>query len=140
MKYEERVVPPLSWWLAGLGLVVSVAVAVFAYVELWLAILLVALAGVATVVALLGYTLRIRVGDDGLRVGRHLLEPEYIASVEAVEELPGMGEHDSFLILRPYCKQQVRVVLDDPADPHPAWFVSTRNGERLAEAIQGLVR
>ena len=33
-------------------------------------------------------------------------------------------------------KVLVRVDLNDPADPHPYWLVSTRHPERLADALR----
>ena len=42
----------------------------------------------------------------------------------------------SYLLTRPYVKQLVRIEVNDPADPHPAWLVSTRHPRRLAAVAE----
>jgi len=42
----------------------------------------------------------------------------------------------AFVVLRPWIRGAVLVVLDDPADPTPYWVVSTRHPERLVRALR----
>lgn len=139
MTYEERIPVPVWWWLAGLFLLASLAVAVYAYVEVWLASMVLVVAAIVIAVGLLGYSLRIRVADGVLTVGRNRLEGEYVADAEPLDTMPtGREGQDDFLLTRPFVRQLVRVVLDDPADPHPAWLVSTRRPAELVEAIRSI--
>lgn len=139
MTYEERIPVPWLWWLFGAGVVASVALATFVYVEAWQSITLVILAAVLIVVALLSYTMRIRVADGVLTVGRHQLEGEYVAEAVPVEHDGGASvDRDAFFLTRPWVKGLVRVVLDDPADPHPSWLVSSRRPDELAAAVNAM--
>ena len=49
---------------------------------------------------------------------------------------PG-ADHRAFLFTRPFIRDVVKVTLDDPADPHPYWLVSTRDAAALAAALTG---
>ena len=139
MTYEERLRVPLWWWLVGAGLVLSVLLAVYAFLDAWLTVTLVALAAAIVVVGLLSWTLRIRVDEQGLQVGRHLLETAYIGDAETAEgDISAATDADSFILTRPFVPRKVRVRIDDDADPHPAWLISTRNPTRLVEAIRAI--
>lgn len=139
MTFQERLRVPWLWWLIALGLIASLALAVFAYVDLWIAVTLVVVASLALVTGLLSYTLRICVADGTLTVGRNTLQGRYIADA-VVDELQLRGPDDErcHLVLRPYVQQKVRIILDDPADPHPAWIVSTRRPDELAAAVRAI--
>lgn len=145
VTFEEHVRVPWTWWLVGLGLIASLAVAVFAYVEVWIASLFLAVTAIALIVGLLLYTLRISFDGKALRAGRNVLEAEYISGAEAFEGddarrvLGSEADQRDFLVTRPHATGVVRVALDDPADPHPAWLVSTRRPTELAEAINAQV-
>lgn len=129
----------MYWWIIGFGLVVSVFLAVFAYVELWLTATLVILSAILVVVGLLGFTLHIKVTQDELIVGSHVLEAAYIGGAEIVEgDVRAATDAESFMLTRPYAKQKVRVAINDAADPHPAWLVSTKHPQALVAAIRRL--
>lgn len=139
MTFEERILAPIWWWLAGLGIVASVALAVFAYVEPWQAIVLVSLSAVVVLVGLWALTMRVRVGHGALVVGRFRLEAEYIAGAAATDRDGGAAiDRHAFFLTRPFAKHLVRVTLDDPADPHTAWLISTNRPDDLASAIEAL--
>lgn len=144
VTYEERIPVPWLWWLCALGLLTTLALAVFAYVDPWVGVLFTLFTGAALVVLLLSYTQRIRVADGVLLVGRNRLEAQYIGEVralvgaEAQRALGPGADQRNFLITRPFVRDLVRVGIDDPADPHPAWLVSTRRAEDLAENLRGL--
>jgi hypothetical protein len=144
VAYQERIPAPVVWWIIGLGVVASMSVAVFAYVDVWIGVVFTVLAVAAVVVGLLAYTLRIVVDDGVLAVGRNRLEGRYIAGAVALEgtdaerALGPAADRRSFLATRPYVRSIVRVELDDPADPHPAWLVGSRRPNELAAAVRGI--
>lgn len=147
VAYEERLGLPWWWWLVGALLVASLAVAVFAYVpfEVGIAITIFFLVGIGAV--LYGYgRLDVRVDDDGLSVGRNAIAAEWIAGAEALEGAQAVSalgpeaEVRDFLRTRPYIPDLVRIRIDDPADPHPHWMVSTRRPQELAGAINAMSR
>lgn len=146
VAYTERLRVPPWWWLVVLFLVLSAAVAVFAYAPVPVGIAITLMFLVVLGGILIGYgRLGIEVDDQSLLVGRNRLGGHWIADVEPLEGVDaagamgtGAGRRD-FLVTRPYIRGVVRVRLDDPADPHPHWVISTRRPDELAEAIRGIV-
>ena len=145
MEYDERLSPPIRWWLIGLILVAS----------LWLAVAVAAPAAVAAVVALVSLIVlavlltsvgsaRVRVRDGWLVAGRARIQAGHLGPVTALsgEETRRVAGRDAdaraYLLLRPYLKESVRVEITDPADPAPYWLVSTRRSAQLAQAISAL--
>lgn len=143
MDYRERLWVPVSWWVIGMFFAVSFATAVgFAYGPL------VSLAGGGLAVAVVAVGLvrygstTIVVDRTGLRVGPYRLEAEYLGEVvchtgEAARARLGPGaDRRALLVTRGYLPACVEVGIDDPADPHPYWLVSTRHPEELAGALR----
>ena len=142
MLFRERLTVPIIWWvLAGL-FSLSVLIAVGAYLGLaWgvgtsVAVLLVATAifGSASIV--------ISVDEREIQVGRAAIEHAFIAACRALnaEETrrrTGIeADARAHMVVRPYIKTAVEIILDDPEDPVPYWLVSTRHPQRLAAAMQ----
>mgnify|MGYP001941645733 CR=1 FL=1 len=139
MTYQERLRAPWLWWILGVGLVASVILAVFVFVDLWLVITLAVLSTLVVVLGILGFSLDIRVDEGGLAVGRYRLEAPYIAGAEIVDgDVRAATDERSFMLTRPYVQQKVRVLIDDPADPHPAWLISTRRPAALIAALEAV--
>jgi Protein of unknown function (DUF3093) len=142
MLFHERLTVPAVWWLLAGLFALSVLLAVGAYLgPIWavgttVATLLVAAAIFASA------SIVISVDPDQIRVGRATIEHHYIAGCRALdaEETRRRGgvEADAraHLVLRPYVKTAVEIILDDPDDPVPYWLVSTRHPQRLAAAMQ----
>lgn len=139
MTYQERLRAPWLWWLLGVGLVGSVILAVFVFVDLWLVITLAVLSAVVVVLGIVGFSLSIHVDERGLTVGRHCLEAPYIGGAEVVDgDVRADTDERSFMLTRPYVPRKVRVLIDDPADPHQAWLISTRHPAELVAAIEAV--
>jgi hypothetical protein len=142
MLFRERLTVPAVWWLLASLFALSVLLAVGAYLgPVWAvgttaATLLVAAAIFASAAIV------ISVDTDQIRVGRASIEHRYIAGCRAldVEETGRRAgvEADAcaHMVLRPYVKTAVEIILNDPDDPVPYWLVSTRQPQRLAAAMQ----
>ncbi|HEX6759477.1 MAG TPA: DUF3093 domain-containing protein [Propionibacteriaceae bacterium] len=142
MLFRERLTVPIIWWvLAGL-FALSVLLAVGAYLgPVW---------GVGTSVATLligaaifgSASLVISVDAQQTHVGRASIEHAYVAdcralNAEETRRRAGVeADARAHLVLRPYIKTAVEIILDDPDDPVPYWLVSTRHPHRLAAALQ----
>ena len=142
MTYSERLHIPVWWIVLAIFFVASVGVAVIAYLELWLAITVIVLTLVGVAVGLFAYSrTQLRVDDDAFTAGRYRLEHEYLGAVsayegEAAREVLGpKADHDAFLFTRPYISGLVRIDVEDDADPHSCWLVSTRRPHELAAAL-----
>lgn len=141
-RYTERLHVPVLWWLLAGLLALSCGVAIGFYLGLapGLAVGLGALviAGLVLGASMVAITLT----PTELRVGRAVLELEYVARAQALTAVattqrsgPG-ADARAYLVLRPFIATAVEVTLDDPADPAPYWLVSSRRPQRLAAAVQ----
>jgi hypothetical protein len=147
--YRERLVVPWWWWPLAL------AVAAFAATEL--AIGAVALrhpvtyvvAGalaVAGVLALSRITITVdaeHFSVDDARLPLAVISAVTVIDAPARRDLLGPDADPlAFVITRPWISGGVRVDLDDPDDPTPYWFISSRHPDRLAAALRsgGTVR
>lgn len=84
----------------------------------------------------------IAVTDEGLRAQGATLPWTCIGHVQALDRAQmraargPAGDARTYLVLRPWAAAGgVLVQVDDPADPHPAWLISSRNPNALAGAI-----
>jgi len=142
VTYAERLRPPILWWVvvAVLASTFVIAVAVFLPGEIVLVSLAVA---VAIVIGLmLAFTATVRVTPAGFGVARSRLEWAYVGSVTQLgkDEVRRRLGHDAdpraFVVYRSYADEAVEIAVDDPADPHPYWLVSTHDAGKLATAIE----
>lgn len=147
MNFSERLRVPAWWWVIVVLLVGSIAVAVFGYVPHAVSALVIGLLSISIILIIWGYgSLTITVDDHALQVGRFRLTGEWIAHAEVLDEnqaRDALGVHAdvrNLLQTRPYVAGLVRVRLDDPADPHPAWLISSRRPDELADAVQHLAK
>ena len=141
--YRERLTVP--WW----GWPVAVAAAAFVATELAIGALalrspvtyvIAAVLAIAGVLALSRIT--VRVDGTHLHVDDAHLPLSVVGDVTVIDaaarrDLLGQdADPVAFVIMRPWIPGGVRVELDDPEDPTPYWFVSSRHPEALAEAIR----
>ena len=142
MNYDERLRVPGMWWVVGMFFALTFVTAVGFYAGPTVAVVagVVTAAGVAA--ALLWYgSIRLRVDAAGLHVGRAVLEWPYAGEVRVHDRastrsrLGAGADHAAWLLVRGFVPGSIEVTVDDPADPHPYWLVSTRNPDGLAQAI-----
>lgn len=147
MAYVERLWPPPSWWLTGVGAVGSVGLALSVSTPGVVVVL-----GTTLAAALVGGGLlaagHVRVGVCGceLVAGRAHVPLELCGAVEALDAEQAtltrgvQADARAFLLVRPYLPLAVRVELADPADPTPYWLVSARRPDRVAQAAREVRR
>lgn len=143
----ERLAVPLGWWLLGTGFVLSLGIAVLAFLGPWWGIGVTVVAESLVAAVLVGYgSTRIVVDDAGVRVGRATIDYAYVREVRALdadrtlERLRTRADPRAYLVVRPYVRTSLELTLADPADPHPYWLISSRDAERLVRRIPtGLV-
>ena len=142
MNYSEQLRVPASWWVVGMFFALTFVTAVGFYAGPMVALVggMVTAAGVAA--ALLWYgRVRVRVDATGLHAGAAVLEWPFVGKVivhdrAATRARLGAGaDHAAWLLVRSFVPGSVEVTIDDPADPHPYWLVSTRKPAELAQAI-----
>ena len=145
-SYRERLT--VAWWLWPLTLAIAAVLAT----ELGIGapalrhpLTYVLVCGLAAAGLLALGRVRIRVSDeeDGpvLRVDDTRLPLSAVAAAwplgpqERRDLLGRDADPLAFVIQRPWVAGGVRIDLDDPADPTPYWFVSSRHPHRLADAL-----
>jgi len=140
--YTEMLHVPLRWWALLTMFLASLLLAFLVATPAWVAF---AVTGALTVVAASVFVAygaaRVVVDGQTFRAGRahipvHLLGTPVALDARASRLLAGMdADARAYLLLRPYVKKSVQVPVADPEDPTPYWLVSTRQPERLAQAL-----
>ncbi|WP_432192878.1 DUF3093 domain-containing protein [Streptomyces sp. bgisy027] len=140
--YEERLTAPRSWWLISFLVGLSLALILLPFGTLPMLAGLAGGTAAAAVVASSYGSVRIRVVGDSLIAGeaklpvRVLGEAHVMDSEEARAWRTHKADTRAFLLLRAYIPTALRVEVVDPEDPTPYLYLSTREPERLAEAIR----
>ncbi|MFE1311077.1 DUF3093 domain-containing protein [Streptomyces sp. NPDC058755] len=140
--YEERLTAPRSWWLISFLVGVSFALILLPFGTLPLLGGLVGGTAAAAVVASAYGSLRIRVVGDALIAGEAKIpvsalgDSEILDPEEARAWRTYKADTRAFLLLRAYIPRALRVEVTDPQDPTPYLYLSTREPERLAAAIE----
>jgi hypothetical protein len=140
--YEERLTAPRSWWLISFLVGLSMALILLPFGTLPLLAGLVGGTAVAAVMASSYGSIRIRVVGGSLIAGdakipvAALGEAEILDAEEARAWRTYKADTRAFLLLRAYIPTALRVEVTDPDDPTPYLYLSTREPERLAEALK----
>lgn len=140
--YDERLTAPRSWWLISFLVGVSMGLILLPFGTLPMLGGLVGGTAVAAVMASSYGSLRIRIVGDSLIAGEAKIpvsalgDAEILDAEEARAWRTYKADTRAFLLLRSYIPTALRVEVTDPDDPTPYLYLSTREPERLAEAIK----
>ncbi|CAL9583639.1 DUF3093 domain-containing protein [Streptomyces sp. enrichment culture] len=140
--YEERLTVPRSWWLVSFLVGVSLGLILLPFGTLPMLGGLAGGTAAAAVVASSYGSVRIRVVNGSLIAGdakipvTALGEAEVLDPEEARAWRTYKADTRAFLLLRAYIPRALKVEVTDPADPTPYLYLSSRDPERLAEAIR----
>jgi hypothetical protein len=140
--YEERLTAPRSWWLVSFLVGVSLGLILLPFGTLPMLGGLAGGTAAAAVVASSYGSVRIRVVNGSLIAGdakipvTALGETEVLDPEEARAWRTYKADTRAFLLLRAYIPRALKVEVTDPADPTPYLYLSSRDPERLAEAIR----
>ncbi|MEU2224198.1 DUF3093 domain-containing protein [Streptomyces sp. NPDC018347] len=140
--YEERLTTPRSWWLISFLVGVSFALILLPFGTLPLLGGLVGGTAAAAVVASAYGSPRIRVVGDSLIAGEAKIPVSALGAAEVLDAEEARAwrtykaDTRAFLLLRAYIPGALRVEVTDPEDPTPYLYLSTREPERLAAAIE----
>lgn len=143
MDYSERLYVPLRWWVQGTMLIATFWLAMVVVLPEPLAWALTAVALLLLAGAFLSYGARITVQDSQLRAGKAHIGVQHLGAADALDaettrRVAGVeADARAHLVLRPYLKRAVRVMVTDPDDPAPYWLINTRNPDALVRALEG---
>ena len=140
--YEERLTAPRSWWLVCFLVGIAMALILLPFGTLPLLAGLVGGTAVSAVVASSYGSIRIRVVGGSLIAGEAKIpvaalgEAEILDQEEARAWRTYKADTRAFMLLRAYIPTALRVEVTDPEDPTPYVYLSTREPERLAQALK----
>lgn len=140
--YEERLTAPRSWWLISFLVGVSCALILLPFGTLPLLGGLVGGTAAAAVVASAYGSPRIRVVGDALIAGEAKIPVSALGGSEVLDAEEARAwrtykaDTRAFLLLRAYIPRALKVEVTDPQDPTPYLYLSTREPEQLAAAIE----
>lgn len=140
--YEERLTAPPSWWLISVLLGASLGLMLLLYGTLPMLGGLAGGTAVAAAVTSSYGSVRIRVVGDVLIAGEArvpvsaLGECEVLDAAEALAWRTHKADVRAFLLLRSYIPTALRVEVTDTEDPTPYLYLSTREPQRLAQALR----
>jgi hypothetical protein len=142
-RYVETLRVPRTWWLIGGIFALTVWWVFFVAVPTVVAVGVGGLAAITVATALIRYgAVRVRVDDIGLHAGRAHLPWRYVGDVENLDaqqtrRVLGLeADARALLVMRPYCREAVKVCIGDSADTTPYWIVSTRHPADLARSLR----
>lgn len=140
--YEERLTAPRTWW--AICFLIGVAMALI-FLPLGTLPLLGALVGgtaVSAVVASSYGSIRIRIVGDSLIAGDAKIPVAALGDAEIMDQEEARAwrtykaDPRAFMLLRAYIPTALRVQVTDPEDPTPYLYLSTREPQRLAAALE----
>ena len=139
VRYRESLTPSWSFHLAllvvipmGFGMLAPINI-VAGYVS---AITFYAI----TLVAFVVFAPRIVVTDTHFRAGRATIELSLLGKATVVEKSDrdrAITDARTWKVLRAWIPRGLSVAVKDSNDPTPSWYVSTRNPEKLRDALRG---
>lgn len=142
VAYDEALRVPLRWWALATMLLASFLLAFLVALPAVVAVSAVGVLTFLVVAVFLGYgSAHVSVRDATFSAGRAcipvtLLGEPTVLDARATRQMAGVeADARAFLLLRPYLKRSVRVLVEDPDDPAPYWLVSTRRPDRLVAAL-----
>lgn len=104
--------------------------------------LIIALVGALVMPMLLWVTSpRVTVSRDAVRAGRAHIEPQFLGDATALDRdamaqvLGPQIDPRDFRVVRGWIGTGVRVLIDDPDDPTPAWTLSLRDPKGFVTAV-----
>ena len=141
-EYAEVLRVPLSWWLmtAGFAIIVWWIFVLVTPMPFAIGVGVIAFGAVGVVLWQYG-SAQITVNDAFVTASGARIEIEQCG--DAVAQDAGRtaavrgpdADARAYLALRPYIATSVRLTITDEHDPTPYWLISTRNPQRLADAI-----
>ncbi|MCX5249457.1 DUF3093 domain-containing protein [Streptomyces sp. NBC_00201] len=140
--YEERLTAPRSWWFISFLVGLAMALVLLPFGTLPLLGGLVGGTAATAVMASSYGSVRIRVVGGSLIAGEAKIPVTALGEAEVLDQEEARAwrtykaDTRAFLLLRAYIPTALRVMVTDHEDPTPYLYLSTREPERLAEALK----
>ena len=139
VRYRESLTPSIGFHLA-LALALPLGYGMLAPINLVWGIVNAIAIYVALLIVFVGFAPRIRVTDTHLRAGRATIERRFLGAATVVDREDrgaALADARSWSLVRGWIPTGVSITVNDPADPTPTWYLSTRRPEKLVAALAG---
>ncbi|MFC4497787.1 DUF3093 domain-containing protein [Streptomyces ovatisporus] len=139
--YDERLTAPRSWWFITALAGCSTGLVMLPLGTLPMLGGLVAGTALAAVLVSSYGSVRIRVVAGSLVAGDSRIPVSALGTAHVLDEEEAFAwrthkaDPRAHMLLRSYIRTAVRVEVDDPDDPTPYVYLSTRSPQRLADAL-----
>jgi hypothetical protein len=142
INFREVLRPPL-WLLAFIYfLALSLAIAIWAAFNTMTAAIVMVLLTAVTIAIFFTASLIIEVDENELRVGKAHIDRKFCGEVTVLKpaqmSLQRTRDADpaAYLAIRFWTAHGVRLEINDPRDRTPYWLITTKLGEKLANAVR----
>ena len=138
--FREHVTPPVWWWIVAAALSCMTVGAVYPVWKLGAFIIPPLVFGLI-VLWLLTVSPKIGITTTEFFAGPAHISRSYIASAIALNreetflECGANLDARAFLVIRPWSRSAVKVILNDPDDPTPYWLISSKRAEAIAAIL-----
>lgn len=138
IRYRESLTPSWRFHLALL-VVIPMGFGMLAPINLIAGYVAAATIYALTLLVFVGLAPRIVVSSTHLRAGRATIELSLLGEATVVEKADrnsALADARTWKLVRAWIPRGVSIVVNDPQDPTPNWYLSSRNPEKLREAIR----
>ena len=142
IKFREVLRPPF-WLMAFIYfLALSLGIAIWAAMNTMAAVIVMALLTAATILVYFTSSLVIEIDDLELRIGKAHIEKKFCGEVTVLTpiqmSMQRTREADpaAFLAIRFWTAHGVKIEVNDVRDQTPYWLVTSKRGEKLAQALK----
>ena len=144
IKFREVLRPPF-WLMAFIYfLALSLGIAIWAAMNTMAAVIVMALLTAATILVYFTSSLVIEIDDLELRIGKAHIEKKFCGEVTVLTpvqmSMQRTREADpaAFLAIRFWTAHGVKIEVNDVRDQTPYWLVTSKRGEKLAQALKNI--
>ncbi len=141
IKFREVVRPPF-WLMAFIYFMAfSIGIAIWAAMTTLIAAIVMGILTLAVIAIYFTASLHIEVDQSHLRVGKASIEKKYCGQITVLnpKQMSLLRTRDAdpaaFLAIRFWTAHGVKIELSDTRDRTPYWLVTSRRGEKLAQAL-----
>jgi len=144
INFREVIRPPL-WLMAFIYfLALSLGIAIWAAMNTMAAVIVMTLLTLATIAIYFSASLVIEIDENELRVGKAHIDKKFCGAVivltPAQMSLQRTREADpaAYLAIRFWTAHGVKIDIKDDRDQTPYWLVTSKRGEKLAQALKNI--
>lgn len=144
IKFREVLRPPL-WLMAFIYfLALSLGIAIWAAMNTIAAVIVMTPLTLATVAIYFIASLVIEIDENELRVGKAHIDKKFCGEVRVLTpaqmSLQRTREADpaAYLAIRFWTAHGVKIEINDDRDQTPYWLITSKRGEKLAQALRNI--